>query len=95
MSLNTPALRMLMMGYLHQDYRLVGDVQANVDEFVADHPELALLLPAEVATVVAEVDESGVEEHVRRLGAEVRPPAGVSYQDWLTQIADRVRAATG
>ena len=94
MTEHTPALKMLMMGYLHQDYRLVGDVQANVDEFIAEDPELASLLPSEIAWVVEQLDESAAERLVVTLGAEVRPPAGVTYREWLTQIADRVRAAT-
>lgn len=94
MTPNTPALKMLMMGYLHQDYRLIGDVQANVEEFIANHPDLAPLVPPEVSTIVSELSEPEAAEHVRRLGAEVRPPAGVTYREWLTQIADRVRRDT-
>ena len=90
----TPALKMLMMGYLHQDYRLVGDVQDNVDEFLAEDSELAAHLPTEIASVVEQLDDASVEQLVVRLGAEVRPPTGVTYREWLTQIADRVRAAT-
>ena len=94
MTTQPPALKMLMMGYLHQDYRLIGDVQANVDEFIVEDPELAALLPAEVSRVLAELDEEETRALVVRLGAEIRPPSGVTYREWLTQIADRVRAAT-
>lgn len=86
---------MLMMGFLHQDYLDVGDVQANVDEFMSEYPDLAAQVPAEVQEAVQDLTESELQDLLDRLGCEVLPPPGVSYSTWLTQIADHVRTATG
>lgn len=91
----SPALWHLMGAYLHQDYDLDGTIDDNIDLFVVDTPDLAPALPAEVERALRELStEAELEAFVDDLGCQVLPPRGLTYREWLTQIADRVRAAT-
>ncbi|GAA2147094.1 hypothetical protein GCM10009844_23970 [Nocardioides koreensis] len=95
--MQTPALRQLMSAYLHQDYDLIGDVWENVDAFVTESPDLAVLLPGEVAWTLANYpDEAELERFVDTLGCQLGPLDDEGgYRGWLTEIARRVAAATG
>lgn len=93
--MKTPALSQLMGAYLHQDYDATGTIDENVDLFVRGEIELAPALPSEVDWVLAAYrGEEELEAFVEDLGCEVLPPDDLTYREWLTQIADRVRAAT-
>lgn len=94
--MSTPALKELMAGYFHQDWDTYGpDSRTVVDLYVADDPELARLLPNEVAEVLAEhPDEQTVRILVIDLGCETDAltPSG-SYRRWLTELAAYARDA--
>jgi hypothetical protein len=94
--MDTPALNELMGSYLHQDYDLVGTVDDNIDTFVRDFSDIAVALPTEVQELLSQQpSEQDLEDLLGALGCQLRPPNGLSYRAWLTQIADRVRQATG
>jgi ABC-type multidrug transport system fused ATPase/permease subunit len=91
----SPALWHLMGAYLHQDYAYDGTVDDNIDLFVSDTPDRAPALPAEVERALRELSsEAELEAFVDALGCQINAPRGLTYREWLTQIADRVRAAT-
>lgn len=91
-TIDAPALEALVRTYFHQDYDLIGSISENIDRFVVDFPALAPRLPAEVAHLAATDEE--IETLLTSFGCELNPPDNLSYREWLTQIADRVRAAT-
>jgi hypothetical protein len=93
-TLATPALEALVRTYFHQDYDLIGTVDDNIDQYLADFADLAPSLPLEVDQVSATLTEPEIEALMSRFGCELLPPDELSYREWLTQIADRVRAAT-
>jgi len=93
----TPALEQLMGAYFHQDWYLDADDEWGVvDRFVADAPEMAANIPAEIARVLAtHLTEEAVEEYVADLGCEyAADPQDGGYREWLTEVASRVAAAT-
>jgi hypothetical protein len=91
----SPALWHLMGAYLHQDYVYDGTIDDNVDLFVVETPALAPALPAEVERALRELStETDVKSFVLDLGCQATPPSGLTYREWLTRIADRVRTAT-
>ena len=91
----SPALWHLMGAYLHQDYAYDGTIDENIALYVVESPDLAPALPAEVDRALREFpSEQDLETFLDDLGCEVFPPHGLTYREWLTQIADRVRAAT-
>ena len=94
MTIDAPALEALVRTYFHQDYDLIGTVDDNVDRYVSDFSDLAPQLPAEVSHLEASLTESETEELLNTFGCELLPPDDLTYREWLTQIADRVRAAT-
>ena len=92
-----PALAHLMGAYFHQDWDLDGDEWDVIDLFVRQEPDSAGVLPAEIeATLAAFPDESDLRSFVLDdLGAcYLADVDGGTFRGWLTQIADRVRAAT-
>jgi hypothetical protein len=92
----TPALKELMAGYFHQDWDTYGlDSRPVVELYVTDDPELARLLPEEVAEVLRDhPDDREIESLVRALGCETDAltPSG-SYRIWLTELAAYARDA--
>lgn len=86
----TPALKELMAGYFHQDWDTYGhDSRSVVDLYVSDDPELARLLPVEIARVLGDYpEETSVQRLVLDLGCETDAltPSG-SYRTWLTELA--------
>ncbi|WP_308043095.1 contact-dependent growth inhibition system immunity protein [Nocardioides mangrovi] len=84
-----------MGAYFHQDmFDLYDDEFAAVDAFVASDPERARALPNEVARVLHENStEDELEALLRGFGLAFST-GGVTYREWLTQIADHVRAST-
>ncbi|GAA4698401.1 contact-dependent growth inhibition system immunity protein [Nocardioides conyzicola] len=89
-----PALWQLMGAYLHQDFDAFGTIDDNIDLFVLESPDLAPALPAEVQRALDQFStEPELEAFVDDLGCQVLPPGDLTYREWLTQIADRVRAA--
>ena len=67
-----------------------------MDAFTRDFPDLAPRLPVEVASLVSsDLDEDRLEAKLVAMGCQLIPPDGGTYRGWLTQIADRVRAAIG
>jgi len=91
----SPALWHLMGAYLHQDFDLSGTIEDNIDLFTQEPADLVQALPDEVDRALRELTtEAELKSFVGELGCQVRPPAGLTYREWLTRIADRVRAAT-
>jgi hypothetical protein len=89
--MDTPALKLLMGGYFHQDwYDENQDEWANVDEFLASEP-LAVQLPAEIARVLeAMPTDEQVKTYLAGLGScYVADSDG--YRPWLRRIAERVQ----
>ncbi|KQW49092.1 hypothetical protein ASC77_10345 [Nocardioides sp. Root1257] len=90
-----PALWHLMGAYLHQDFDAFGTIDENIDLFVVDSPDLAPALPSEIDRALRALPtEAALEAFVDDLGCQVRAPDNLTYREWLTRIADRVRAAT-
>ena len=88
------ALATLVGAYLHEDvFELYADEFAAVDAFVSGAPDIATALIDDIDDVLS---RSSGEEELRRsleaLGLAIEPAAGVTYREWLTQIADRARA---
>ena len=94
--MSSPALTELMNGYFHQDWDTYGsDDEQVVRVFVADDPDLAAALPAEIETLLrGSVPEAELGRLLRSLGCETDPfsPDG-SYRTWLTQLAAYAREA--
>ena len=90
-----PALEQLIGAYLNQDlWDFYPDVMVAVDDFTRDAPGLAVGLPAEIEAALADQPtEPELAELLRGLGVGFLPDEH-GYRTWLTQIADRVRAAT-
>lgn len=94
---DTPALRLLLQGYLSLDWPedYGDDPWAAVDDFAASEPAAAKALPAEARAVL---DENPTEEAVRQLvigelASGYRPESdGLDYRNWLEQVAQRVAA---
>lgn len=89
------ALAELIGGYFHEDmFEVYSDEFAAATDFAASDPGLAAALPGEVENLLARVTEAELEQHLDRLGNAIEPAPGVTYREWLTQIADHVRTAT-
>jgi len=88
-------LEQLIGAYLNQDlFDLYPDVMAGVDDFVTEAPDLAVALPGEIDRVLAAYPgEAELKTLLTQLGVGF-VPGDITYREWLTQIADRVRAAT-
>jgi hypothetical protein len=85
-----------MGGYFHQDWDTFGlDSRAVVELFVTDDPELARLLPDEVAEALEDhPDEREVQDLVLALGCETDALTLTgSYRTWLTELAAYARDA--
>ncbi len=94
---DVPALDQLMGAYFHQDWDMDGDEWDVVALFIKDEPELAIEVPAEVeATLAAHPEEADLKAFILDGlgGCFAADRDGGTYREWLTQIADRVRAAT-
>jgi hypothetical protein len=92
-----PALEHLMKAYFHPDWRDDGTVWDVVDLFAFQESELAQDLPHEISGVLEAIpSEDELKNYVsHRLGSYYVPDVhGSTYREWLTQIAERVRAAT-
>lgn len=89
------ALGQLVGAYLNQDlFDFYPDVMAAVDDFVADAPDLAVILPSDIDRVLAgHPRDDELNAVLARYGVGFLPDER-GYREWLTQIADRVRAAT-
>ena len=95
--METPLLKRLLRAYFHQDFFEVhGGVWETVDAFVADDPEGASLLPAEIVWVLDHYpSENEVDLYLDELGCQYGPqPGDGGYRGWLTEIARRVTEAT-
>lgn len=91
------ALATLMGAYFHQDWDTYGDEWDVIDVFVRDQPQQAAPLVADIeATLAAVTDEAELRTFLLEdLGACYLADAdGGTYREWLTRIADHVRAAT-
>ncbi|GAB3778980.1 contact-dependent growth inhibition system immunity protein [Nocardioides ungokensis] len=91
-------LRQLMAAYFHEDFQDVyGGVWETIDAFVADDPAESVLLPDEIAAVLAEFPtEEATAGYVISLGCCYQPqPNDGGYRGWLAEIARRVSSAVG
>ena len=89
------ALGQLIGAYLNQDlFDFYPNVLAAVDDFVADNPGEAEHLIAEINQVLTEnPTDDQLETLLDGLGIGfIADP--ITYREWLTQIADHVRATT-
>jgi hypothetical protein len=93
---STPALWHLVGVYFNQDWpEDYGTDEASVDAFIAESDDLVALLPDEITRVLDDhPTERELKGYLDTQGCEYRP-VGKTYRAWLTQIADRVRQATG
>ena len=92
-----PALDQLMGAYFHQDWDLDGDEWDVLELFRRDEPQLAATLGIEIErTLERYPDEAGLKSYILNElgGCFAADWNGGTYREWLTQIADRVRAAT-
>lgn len=90
------ALAVLVGGYFHQDvFDVYEDEFAAADDFARSDPGLAAQLLADIPDLLDESpDEECLKTQLEGLGLAFRPDEGTTYREWLTRIADRVRAAT-
>ncbi|GAA1794623.1 hypothetical protein GCM10009795_045220 [Nocardioides hankookensis] len=81
--------------YFNQDMSLdYGSEAAALDAFVADDPD--------APKVIDEIDwifenfssEKELAAYLESQGSDYLPPGGDGHREWLTRIADHVRAAT-
>ena len=94
---DVPALDQLMGAYFHQDWDSDGDEWDVLELFRSDEPVLAAKLPVEIErTLAAYPDETRLKSFIldELGGCFAADWDGGTYREWLTQIADRVRAAT-
>lgn len=92
-----PALTHLMGAYFHQDWDLDGDEWDVVDLFIRQEPRSATALPADIdETLAAFPSEADLRAFIldELGGCYVADADGGTYREWLTRIAERVRAAT-
>lgn len=95
---DVPALAHLMRAYFHQDWDMYGDEWDVIDVYVRDEAQQTGALIGDIdATLAAFHDETELRAFLLDdLGVCYLADAdGGTYRDWLTQIAARVRAATG
>jgi hypothetical protein len=92
-ALQFPALALLASEFLHADW---PDEYADVDDavraFATERPRLADRLAVEVPELLGLMlsDEQLEDMVVGHLGIAYRPPAAVSYERWLHDVAHRV-----
>lgn len=83
-----------MGAYFHQDWMYEAeDEWSVVDLFVAEDPQLARLLPDEIAATLREFpEEDALESRLAALGAMyVAAPEAGGYRQWLIEVSDRVK----
>lgn len=91
---STPALRHLLGAYLNQDwFDFYTDENAAIDDFIRETPDLARELPQEIDDLLASGVDAGLEAYLDSIGNEYLPSDDLGYRGWLSQVADRVRAA--
>lgn len=93
--MRTPALKLLLGAYFHQDwFDEFADEDAAVDAFVQGEPHLRGQVLAEIDDLLGSMDEAQVAAYLDSIGCEYLPAGGVGYRGWLEQIAAHVRSAT-
>ena len=92
--MSTSPLETLVGAYFHQDmFDHYDDEFAAVDDFIASDISRARVLPAEISqALTAHPTEEALGQYLRGLGLAFSTN-GLSYREWLTQIAEHVRAA--
>jgi hypothetical protein len=93
-ALQFPALALLASEFLHADWPdEYEDVNEAVHAFATARPALAVRLPPEVDTLLAEMlsEEQLEDVLVGHLGLAHRPNRGITYQRWLREVAQRVQ----
>ncbi|GAA4737059.1 hypothetical protein GCM10023350_21260 [Nocardioides endophyticus] len=95
MIMSRSALSTFVGVYLDEDiFENYANEFEAVDDFAGKNPELASKLPAEILSVLGtHDDEASLEALLQEFGIGIDTD-GLTYREWLTQIADRVRAAT-
>jgi hypothetical protein len=85
----------LFGAYLNQDvFDFYSDEFEAVADFATQEPERARLVAAELDRLLAQSDsEVALKAELDAIGVEIRPVM-TSYREWLTRIAERVRALT-
>jgi hypothetical protein len=93
--MRTPALKLLLGAYFHQDwFDEFADEDAAVDAFVKGEPHLRGQLQAEIDDLVANMDEAQLQTYLESIGCEYLPSEAMGYRGWIGQIATHLRAAT-
>lgn len=83
----------LIGAYLNEDvFDLYADVMTAVDDFVRSDPHLTGPLDAEIREILRTRSDSEIDELLVGYGVGY-VPGELGYRGWLSQIADRVRAA--
>ena len=95
---STPALQQFVGAYLNQDWPDdYSDQWAALEDFVTQESEATPLLPREIAWLLAtHPSEEAVKRYLEHdLGTGYAADwDGGTYRGWLTEVAERVRAAT-
>ncbi|MFF5446968.1 contact-dependent growth inhibition system immunity protein [Streptomyces sp. NPDC012888] len=85
-----PVLVQFLGAYFHQDFDLeYSSHREAVDDYLADSDAAGrAALVREIVELLALVGDGGeLRAAVIRLGGQVAPPAGVSYRQWLRDVA--------
>jgi hypothetical protein len=80
--------------YFHQDWDLeADDWEGIVDGYAADHPAVERLqtLAQEIDSLRAARSEPDLEQFLVNTVGVYYVPGPVTYEEWLGQIADRLR----
>jgi len=90
----TPALRLLMGAYFHQDWYHDGSEEEVVELFVQQNARLVPRLVEDVdAILAASRNEAETEAAVVALGPDYDPASRYGgYRAWLQEIGRRARA---
>jgi len=88
------ALELLLVGYLHEDWKLDHpDFWHAIDDFTTGEPQAAPQLRADVDHVLNQCQsEQEIQQTLRGLGISYYPPGGgwESYRAWLLAVAEHV-----
>ncbi len=96
--MSTPALKLLLGAYFHQDwFEEYGGEAAAVAAFIQESPTLAQQLPAEVEELIRSVggDNEAIASVLADMGCEFQVQDDETYSGWLRDVARRVREAQG
>jgi contact-dependent growth inhibition (CDI) system CdiI-like immunity protein len=91
---NSPLAR-LFGAYLNQDvFDLYADEFDGAADFASDVPDEAAAAADEIDRILSSnADDAAIQRALAGLAVEIEP-VGLTYREWLTRIAARLRTAT-